>query len=66
MVYLDQPRFQSCIEHDVEAQNLETELVLHIIGLARPIEMSKRGLPRYECLNNNILDFILSFLDLVP
>lgn len=59
LIYLYQPWFGLLVEEDVHAKDLETKLILDVLGLCSPIDM-------YELVvsGNNSLD--AEFLELVP
>ena len=46
MVDLDEPGLEVGVEHDVEPENLEAELVLDVFGLAGAVDVPHTGLTR--------------------
>lgn len=65
MVYLDEPRFQTLVKHDVEAKDLEAQLVLEIVGLAGAVNLPECGLSRNHGLDDEFINFSLQFFDVV-
>ena len=63
MVHLDQPRLQLCVKHDVEAQDLEAKLILHIFWLTASIEMPKGRVPSEHRFNDDISKCFLKNFD---
>lgn len=60
LVDLDEPRLQLAVQHHVEAQDLETKLVLYVLGLATPNEMPDVRLNHTNALQNYIVDVLLN------
>ena len=47
------------INHDVEAENLEAELVVHVVRVARSEQMMNMGLCQAQRLTDDIVNFAL-------
>ena len=59
MVYLNQVWFQVLINHHVEAKDLEAELVLHIFGLAWPVNVPHARLSSNQSFNDQVIYTVL-------
>lgn len=60
VINLYHPRFQVCIQHDIEAQQLKAAIGLFL--LARPVDVLQLGLDSQHGLNDNTFDFLPDFL----
>jgi hypothetical protein len=63
VVHLDQPWLQIRVYQDVDAQNLEADRVLQVVGLARPVRVAERWLPsddRFDSYVFNLVHHVLS------
>ena len=56
MVDLEQPGLRVLVQEDVEAENLETQAVLQVVWLRRPVGVRQARLGRDQSLQNNVLD----------
>lgn len=56
MVDLDEPGFEVLVQHDVKAQDLETQLILDVLRLAGSVNVPHAGLPSDESLNDQVID----------
>jgi hypothetical protein len=60
VINLYHPRFQVCIQHDIESQQLKAAIGLFL--LARPVDVLQLGLDSQHGLNDNTFDFLPDFL----
>jgi hypothetical protein len=56
VVDLEQPGLRVLVQEDVEAENLETQAVLQVVWLRRPVGMRQARLGRDQRFQNNVLD----------
>ena len=62
MVYLKHPRFQVCVQHHVEPQQLEAAVGLLL--LTRAVDVRKLGLDGQDCLDDHRLNVLPYFVSL--
>ena len=56
VVDLEEPGLRVLVEEDVEAEDLEAQGVLHVVGLGRPVGVGERGLGCDEGLQDDVFD----------
>ena len=65
MIHFNEPWFQIAVQHDVKAENLETQTVLDVIWLAASVNMPHCRLSGYERFYNNAFYLLFQFLNLL-
>ena len=65
MVHFQKVGLAVAIKHDVEAKDLETMLVLHILGYTGFVYVSQRWLRCYNRFYYQVLDLRFELLDII-
>ena len=65
MIDLKKPGLQVRVQQNIEAQDLEAKLVLNVVWLARPVQMSNSRLSCNQRLDYYIFYFGLTLIDFV-